>query len=119
MRDETQPKWASALAADRLRADFLFGLVALDTGIHAVEIQSERRSPTATRARQIAIYLAHVGFGWPLHRVACAFARDRSTVSHACHIVEDMREDRAFDARLNALEGCLKAAPATPAPLPA
>lgn len=107
-------------AADRLKADFLVGLVALDTGVHGGQIRSPRRRDNgAARARHIAMYLAHVGYSWPLHRVAGAFGRDRSTVSHACHVVEDLREDRGFDARLDALEDCLKAAPITPAPLSA
>lgn len=106
-------------AADRLKADFVVGLVALDTGVHGGQIRSpRRRDSVAARARHVAMYLAHVGYGWPLHRVAGAFGRDRSTVSHACHVVEDLREDRGFDARLAALEDCLKVAPAAPAPLP-
>lgn len=62
--------------------------------------------------RQIAMYLAHVSFGMNLNRVALAFERDRSTAAHACHKIEDARDDALLDARLDALEECLRTAPA-------
>jgi chromosomal replication initiation ATPase DnaA len=39
---------------------------------------------------------------------ARAFGRDRSTVSYACHRIEDEREDPAFDERLDALERLIR-----------
>jgi len=42
--------------------------------------------------------------GKSLARVAIAFERDRSIVARACHRIEEMRYDTAFDARLEALE---------------
>lgn len=56
-----------------------------------------RGTPQESRARHIAMYLTHVGLGMSLARVARAFDRDRSTVSYACHVVEDARDDEAFD----------------------
>jgi chromosomal replication initiation ATPase DnaA len=50
------------------------------------------------------MYLAHVGFGMSLARVAAAFGRDRSTVAHACHLVENRRDEAAFDAWMAQLE---------------
>ena len=47
-----------------------------------------------------------------LHRVAVAFARDRSTVAHACHQIEDRRDDPKIDDMLDQLEAALRAAPA-------
>ena len=97
---------------DRLIAAFVTHAVALATGVSPAEIAStSRRGKAAARARQIAIYLAHVNFNWPLMRVAFAFDRDRTTCGHACHRIEDMREDAAFDARMTALEACVKHAP--------
>ncbi|MBI1682217.1 helix-turn-helix domain-containing protein [Caulobacter hibisci] len=99
---------------DRLAAAFVTHAVALATGVAPTEISSDRRtSKSAARARQIAIYLAHVIFHWPLARVAFAFGRDRTTCAHACHRIEDMREDRMFDARMTALEACVRQAPDT------
>ena len=102
-------------AVDRLRVDFLAGLVALDTGVHVRRIRADGRDAEIARARQIAMYLAHVGFGWPLQRVGSVFGRHPTTVSRACHVVEDLREDKGFDIRLTALEDCVKAAPEMPA----
>lgn len=97
---------------DRLAAAFVTSLVAMTTGVPAGQIAAaSRASASAARARQIAMYLTHVGFSWPLARVAAAFGRDRTTASHACHRVEDLRDDAAFDARLSAMEACLREAP--------
>ncbi|ACT58922.1 helix-turn-helix domain-containing protein [Hirschia baltica] len=63
-------------------------------------------------ARQVAMYLTHVSFGLSLARVANAFLRDRSTVAYACHLIEDKRDDPAFDDMLEALESAARAAPA-------
>jgi chromosomal replication initiation ATPase DnaA len=57
------------------------------------------------------MYLTHVSFHWPLARVAFAFGRDRTTCGYACHKVEDLRENIAFDAQMAVLEGCLRQAP--------
>lgn len=62
-------------------------------------------------ARKVAMYLCHVGFEFSLARVAIAFGRDRSTVAHACHGIEDRRDDDAFDAWICALEAALREAP--------
>lgn len=99
---------------DRLAAAFVTHTVALATGVSAADIAAHGRvSKAAARARQMAIYLAHVSFHWTLARVAFAFSRDRTTCGHACSRVEEMREDPAFDARMLALEACVKQAPDT------
>ena len=74
-------------------------------GIDPAEItRTGRGTHDASRARQVAMYLAHVGMGMSLARVAEAFGRDRSTVAHACHLIEDRRDDAAFDRWLDQLE---------------
>lgn len=65
---------------------------------------STRGSPRAAFARQVAMYLAHVVFGLSLTEVGAIFARDRTTVAHACASIEDGRDDPVFDARLDHLE---------------
>ncbi len=97
---------------DRMVAAFVTHTVALATGVPPIQIAGNgRSSKAAARARQIAIYLAHVNFNWPLIRVAFAFNRDRTTCGHACSRVEQMRENAVFDARLCLLEACVKPAP--------
>ncbi|MEM9356099.1 MAG: helix-turn-helix domain-containing protein [Pseudomonadota bacterium] len=55
-------------------------------------------------ARQIAMYLAHVSCGLTLTEVGQQFGRDRTTVAHACEIIEEQREDAAFDQMIELLE---------------
>ncbi|MBZ0216225.1 MAG: hypothetical protein K8F25_06730 [Fimbriimonadaceae bacterium] len=59
---------------------------------------------TVASARQVALYLVHVGFGLTFTQTGHLFGRDRTTVSHACRAVEERREDPDFDACLDYLE---------------
>ena len=59
-------------------------------------------------ARQVAMYLAHVAWGLTLTEVGHVFARDRTTVAHACGLVEDSRDDPVFDRSLELLEGVMR-----------
>jgi len=65
---------------------------------------STRGRAKVALARQVAMYLAHVVFGLSLTEVGRAFDRDRTTVSHACGVVEDRRDDPIFDRALENLE---------------
>ncbi|MDX2265331.1 MAG: helix-turn-helix domain-containing protein [Hyphomicrobiales bacterium] len=69
-----------------------------------------RRCAPAAFARQVAMYLAHICYGLTFTQVGELFARDRTTVAHACATVEDMRDDAALDRALAALEKALSAA---------
>jgi chromosomal replication initiation ATPase DnaA len=69
-----------------------------------------RGSADTAFARQVSMYLCHVAFEWSLARVAEAFRRDRSTVAHACHSIEDRRDDETFDDWIAALEQSVRAA---------
>jgi chromosomal replication initiation ATPase DnaA len=80
------------------------------TAASAFEI-GEREVASATRgssqaalARQVAMYLAHVGCGLSLTEVGRLFGRDRTTVAHACAVVEDRRDEPSFDRAMSALE---------------
>ncbi|MCL4766468.1 MAG: chromosomal replication initiator DnaA [Hyphomicrobiaceae bacterium] len=71
------------------------------------------RLPTRGRARvamarQVAMYLAHVACGLSLTEAGDLFERDRTTVAHACQVVEDRREDSEFDRALDLLENVTK-----------
>lgn len=75
--------------------------------------KGQLRRPTRGRsrvafARQVAMYLAHVTFGLTLTTVGRAFGRDRTTVSHACALVEDARDNPEFDRTLEILESITK-----------
>lgn len=91
--------------------------LAVDVAGYALNVPADemiaagRGSSRAAFARQVAMYLCHVGFELSLARVALAFARDRSTVAHACHVIEDRREEARFDTWIASLESMLRAAP--------
>jgi chromosomal replication initiation ATPase DnaA len=55
-------------------------------------------------ARQVAMYLAHVACGLSLTDAGRLFGRDRTTVAHACGVIEDKRDDPLFDRALDLLE---------------
>ena len=63
-----------------------------------------RGNATIALARQVAMYLAHVGCGLTLTEVGRQFGRDRTTVAHACEVVEERREDQDFDQMIELLE---------------
>ncbi|MEO0544387.1 MAG: helix-turn-helix domain-containing protein [Pseudomonadota bacterium] len=77
------------------------GLISLLS--ETMEIPSElfratsRSSASVARARQTGMYLAHVSLGLSMAQVASGFARNKSTVVHACHTIEDLRDDEDFD----------------------
>jgi chromosomal replication initiation ATPase DnaA len=64
-------------------------------------------TPRARRARQIAIYLAHVGFGLTFTHLGQAFGRDRTTIRYACARIENARDEARLDRALDLLEGAL------------
>lgn len=79
--------------------------VARDFGLDLVTLFAPTRgAPRTAFARQVAMYLAHVGFELTFKTISQVFDRDRTTVSHACHVVEDGRDDIWLDCRLEALE---------------
>jgi Bacterial dnaA protein helix-turn-helix len=93
-----------ALVAGR----FVAALVGWATGIGEDELLASGRGPGETaRARQIAMYLLHTSLSASYGEVARAFGRDRTTVSHACRLIEDTRDDPRHDALLCRLETVL------------
>ena len=79
--------------------------VARDFGLEMAALFAPTRgAPRTAFARQVAMYLAHTGFELSLETISRVFGRDRTTVSHACHVVEDGRDDIWLDCRLEALE---------------
>jgi hypothetical protein len=104
---QARGKWRKA----RARRDLVVRQV-IDPAVGAVfevdvgDLQSDARgSPRVAFARQVAMYLAHVVCGLSLTEVGTLFARDRTTVSHACTVVEDRRDDPELDARLGIWSG--------------
>jgi hypothetical protein len=79
--------------------------VARDFGLEMAALFAPTRGARRIAfARQVAMYLAHIGFELNFETISRVFDRDRTTVSHACHVVEDGRDDIWLDCRLEALE---------------
>ncbi|WP_084395599.1 helix-turn-helix domain-containing protein [Henriciella aquimarina] len=95
--------------------EYIVRLAAGLTG-YALRIPAEtilsfnQREHRVARARQVTMYLSHVALGMSLARIASAMGRDRSTVAHGCHRIEDFRDDPDIDAWLDELEGRLRSA---------
>lgn len=74
---------------------------------------STRGRADVARARQVAMYICHTTLAFSLTAVGELFDRDRTTVGHACRLVEDLRDDADFDMMVACLEkvvlGCLVA----------
>jgi chromosomal replication initiation ATPase DnaA len=68
-----------------------------------------RGRASAAFARQVAMYLTHVVLGLNYSAAGRMFHRDRTTVAHACRVVEDRRDNPRTDALLQALEDVLGA----------
>lgn len=86
-------------------ADQLLELVASE---HKLPVQmllhASRCRADIAAVRQLAMYLTHVLLGRTFTQVGASFGRDRTTVSHACALIEDKRDDPRFDAAVCRLE---------------
>ncbi|MEZ5996009.1 MAG: helix-turn-helix domain-containing protein [Hyphomonadaceae bacterium] len=99
-------------AEDIAAAELAAGVASYALGVPQEAIVEGARGPVEVAfARQVAMYLCLVGFELSLPRVAAAFGRDRSTVAHACHAIEDRRDDGQFDLWIGGLEVMLQKAP--------
>ncbi|MBL8548404.1 MAG: chromosomal replication initiator DnaA [Hyphomonadaceae bacterium] len=105
----------------RLRLDTARARVASEMAAYALGASMDttpmlmRGGSKVSFSRQAGMYLCQVVFGLSYARVGNAFGRDRTTVSHACRLVEARRDDPVFEAWIDALESALRE---TPAPLP-
>jgi chromosomal replication initiation ATPase DnaA len=71
---------------------------------------SNRCVQGVARVRQIAMYLCHTTLGIKLTEIGQTFGRDRTTVSHAVQLIEDLRDDAEFDGVIEQVEAVLRAA---------
>lgn len=86
------------------------GCVRAVFALPGISLHAPRRGRAeVAQARQVAMYLAHVVLGLSLTDVGRRFGRDRTTAAHACRLVEDWRDDPAFDALASTLEEAVDA----------
>ncbi len=58
---------------------------------------SVRGSFRCCRARQTAIYLLHTNLSLTYSEIGKIYKRDRTTIAHACKVIEDLRDKPCFD----------------------
>lgn len=103
LRTEPPPKDRAARMVVRL--------VSRECRVHVhLILDRDRGRARVAKARQLAMYLTHVMLGRSLSEVGRYFGRDRSTVSHACALMEDMRDDPRFEAEVSRLEDLIEIA---------
>ena len=111
--NRTQPRRARAAPAripDQFVREMLEQAVSRVFMVASADLWSGTRGrPRVAFARQVAMYLAHVAWGLSLTEVGYVFSRDRTTVAHACSLVEDLHDDPVLDRSLELLEGVLRA----------
>lgn len=114
----TRRHWARA-DHDAAKCRLLQSATAAAFGIALDDMRAPSRGRAEVAfARQSAMYLAHVVFGLTFSAVGTLFNRDRTTAAHACHRVEDRRDDPDIDRLLQKLENvCLATAIDTPPPV--
>ncbi|HEV7417320.1 MAG TPA: helix-turn-helix domain-containing protein [Tianweitania sediminis] len=89
--------------------DCVLDLAAAFYGVSGRELRQTGRSRLEVeRVRQIAMYVAHTVLDMSMAEVGRGFGRDRTTVLHAVHLIEDLRDDAEFDAVLARTEHIAK-----------
>lgn len=89
----------------------LIDIVAALFSVSSKELRKPGRTVEAvSRVRQIAMYVAHVVLRLTQGEIGRGFSRDRTTVIHACHTIEDMRDDAEFDRVVSMVEHIAQAA---------
>lgn len=86
---------------DEATLDACESLIDIGSALFSLPSKELRRpgktSQPVSRVRQVLMYVAHVVLKMTMGEVGRGFGRDRTTVLHACQIVEDMRDDADFD----------------------
>ncbi|RLQ89387.1 chromosomal replication initiator DnaA [Notoacmeibacter ruber] len=87
------------------QGDAVIDLIAEMFGVDGRDLRKPTRCGLQVgRVRQVAMYVAHVTLQLTLTEVGMAFNRDRTTATHACHRIEDLRDDPEFDSLMDAVE---------------
>lgn len=91
--------------------DGLIDILSAYFNVSGRDIRSAKRhNHEIARVRQIGMYVANVVLGINMTTIGQGFGRNKSTVIHACHLIEDMRDDEEFDMLVGRLEAITRAA---------
>jgi chromosomal replication initiation ATPase DnaA len=98
----------ATLASREIRLEICEGMLDVASALFNVSgrelRQPGRTSKSIARVRQIAMYVTHCTLGLTMTDIGTGFGRDRTTVLHACHLIEDMRDDIEFDRIVTTFE---------------
>ena len=98
---ESKPIHGSVGPREEIALELCEGLIDITAALFSVSSKDLRRSGRTNlgvaRVRQIAMYVAHVILQMSMTDIGRGFGRDRTTVIHACHLIEDLRDDEDFD----------------------
>jgi len=104
-----RPKNKTPIYIDIARARLIVSAVAAEFAVPEAAILGERKGKSEiSYGRQIAMYLMHCILGTTKSRIAEVFGRHFSTVSHACKLIEEHRDDPVLDQKLIGLENRLR-----------
>lgn len=85
--------------------DLVLAIVSKDLDVSIADLKRATRSKTKICvARQVVMYLLHTSMSCSYCEVANFLSRDRTTVSHGCRLIEDMRDDEVFDQTISKME---------------
>lgn len=95
----------SAMRRHDLARRIVEGAVAVVFFIDQRQIDGASRGEArVAHARQVSMYLLHCAFQLPHAQIGRIYNRDRTTVRHACAIIEDRRDEPTFDRTMCNLE---------------
>jgi len=107
-----RPKNKTPFLMDKTRARLVVCAVAMEFAVPDFVLSSRLKGTSEiSYARQVAMYLMRCVYGATKQRIADVFGRHYTTVSHACRLIEEQRDDPVFDAKLLKLENFLCQAP--------
>lgn len=87
------------------QCEAVIDIVSAYFNVSSKDLRSPSRSAApVARVRQVGMYVAHTTLQLTMQDVGAGFARDRTTVKHAVHVIEDLREDIEFDAIIAIIE---------------
>lgn len=107
-----RPENKIPIGLDRARARLVVSAVAMEFAVPEFVLSSRLKGTSeVSYARQVAMYLMRCVYGSTKQRIADVFERHYTTVSHACRLIEEHRDDPVLDTKLLKLENFLGQAP--------
>lgn len=109
------PRIKQAHESDLARARLAVACVSIVFCLPHLRLDRPRaKGPMMVYARQVAMWLTHCQMGLTQTRTAELFDKDRSTVAHACSVVEDALDDPVLGKKIEDMADWLSGAPFLP-----